>query len=343
MRFKLLSLIATFAVSMMINTSSAEAQRKNAVAFCVKGTKSYPITSSSTRCAKGYAKIGITATSKDNGTSGQVGPQGLPGADGPVGPQGPKGDTGATGANGADGAQGATGPKGDKGDAGFSGASRKELAPGVHFIGVNRAIAGIDAGAGVGSTDAALVRLLNGNSTTPGSYNGGGLGNKAIIGLTGYDKLPINQLQSISFSSKIDASNPPFANFYLNMLVDINCDELNPAYVMIVAEKNEQVRDGSYKTYNYVVTENSFRSVGGVYGLPIHGDVDGLPLTGLTNYNSGACLVDANIFDGGMPRNTIMPAILLATGDSNTNTPRFARIDNITVTTTAGTNTYDFD
>ena len=106
-----------------------------------------------------------------------AGPKGEPGGPGLQGAKGDRGDPGSPGGNG---------PKGDPGDKGDPGQGANDYS--VNAASVDRV------------ADGSLVLRTGGITNPPGAFTGAGTGNMAILGLAGFDGLPLASLASIDFS-----------------------------------------------------------------------------------------------------------------------------------------------
>lgn len=218
--------------------------------------------------------------------------------------------------------------------------------------------------------------LRTGGSTNPaGAFNGGGIGNKAILGVRGFNGLPLSSVQSIAVTwtnllgSGGPNFNPPGATVvttpYLNLLVDfaplvpggdirvLVCasDQLAPA---ITAAIGTYANPGGLNTLTY--SWSQLQSVI-IIGSPANPTPGGVPpsisVGGGTfdNAYSWAALKAANptaIFvdafpaptfaptgDGGMPAGAIVPAIVVVSGDSGNVTKSGKRLQSLLVNGTA--------
>lgn len=356
------TLSPALAETVYICVKSGKLNRRGAVV----GRKAY--LTANPRCARrGYRlqtlDLAAIAQPGPAGAPGETGPQGSSGSQGPTGPTGPTGATGATGATGPQGptgaqgpsgptgSTGATGPSGPQGEKGNNGAPGVEILTDVRTTDVNRSVTGLSMGAGTSGSNAVSLRLLAGTNSA-GAFNGGGTGNKAFLGFEGIEDTPVSQFQSLGFTSKRDAGSPNSHNGYVNLLVDLNCDKLNPDYAVLVIDYMTGGTTGGpqtagaadvFNTYLFQSTDSVFKAVGGKGGLPTHTSSTGGLLSTLTTSFPSACFVKANVFDGGFPRNTITDAVQIILGDSATTTAAHVIIDDVLINTTSTNFSYTFD
>lgn len=159
-----------------------------------------------------------------------AGPKGDPGSPGLKGAKGDRGDPGSPGGNGPKGdpgIKGDPGVKGDKGDPGVKGDPGPKGDPGQGANDYSVNAASVDRVA-----DGSLVLRTGGITNSPGAFTGGGTGNKAILGIAGFDGLPLASLASIDFSwTNVVGPGGPFYSPpssgnttvpWVNLLVDFN-------------------------------------------------------------------------------------------------------------------------
>jgi|GEM_PF-3199857 len=219
------------------------------------------------------------------------------------GPQGPAGDAGADGADGTDGRDGTDG-------------ASAALPAGVWLDGVNE----IDF---FSTADGLMMQAADTTAAgiLPGAFNGAGTGNKALLGLSDYDGMPVSDLSAISVTARQDRGG---SFFYFNMQVDCDGDGAWTAADGIVVVDSDTVAefalpaDGSLVTIDLDPTDAVFKMVGGPKAscgnLPSHlGGAAGSPLTDMP---AAAELWNGSTGDGGMPRSSPMAAILFVMGDS---------------------------
>jgi hypothetical protein len=246
----------------------------------------------------------------------------------PAGAQGPQGEEGVAGEPGSDGVQG---PAGDQGAAGGSG-----VPDGVWLDGVNRIrFYTTNDGVVIHADDTSALAP----ATPTGAFNGGGTGNKALVGLNGYDGRLVSEISEISVTAKQDRNS---SFFYMNMQVDCDGDGAwDPALDGIVVVDSDSLADfllpadGSFTTIDINPGDSIFKMVGGPKAscgnLPPHiGPGSGSPVP-LTDLPATALLFNGDIGDGGMPRDLEMAAILFVMNDSATKVARTMTIESITV------------
>lgn len=180
------------------------------------------------------------------------------------------------------------------------------------------------------------------NVNPAGGFTGGGTGNKAILGNLGFDNFPLSGLQTLRWRQKNLTPQQPYTtplDGYMNLVVELDpsgspgnyslfslCMDSGPVINIGVATTpapNELQLDWDVAAnYTQVVLD---KGVAGVVA-PVVG-VPGPPNTWpsrsyrvqdiLTAYPN-ARLRNANPADGGMPKNTIVAAVLRNMGDSGT-------------------------
>jgi hypothetical protein len=188
-----------------------------------------------------------------------------------------------------------------------------------------------------------------------GAYNGGGIGNKAILGFLGYDLLPLGALLDISWTWQNMAPQLPLIGNrrpYLNVVVDINGDDsvykifaipfgVAPALVNNLVETplGPNRFRYSWTPSNPVTTTQVVNQL-----LPVPPPVvaGGYPAPGAwpgTAYSvasivaawPNARLREVNSGDGGLPNGTVTAAIMLVTGDSGNQLLGAAMLEDITI------------
>ena len=156
-----------------------------------------------------------------------------------------------------------------------------------------------------------------------GRYVGSGTGNKAIVGLDGFDGLKLSDLSSVTLDAKMITGGT--GNFYMNFLVDLDCVKNEDVTTMTIADIRTNrriivwipsagiVQPDGYTRYNVSTTDAQWLIVGaptlGVGSNP-GGPATPLSLTGFPN----ACIVDGISADGGLLRNTSLPACVTGAG-----------------------------
>jgi hypothetical protein len=169
--------------------------------------------------------------------------------------------------------------------------------------------------------------------TEKGAFNGDGTGNKALIGLNGYNDMRVSDITNIQVTARRDRGS---SFFYFNMQVDCDGDgAFNAANDGIVVVDSDTLGDfalatGVTTTIDIVPADAVFKMVGGpkasCSNLPSHLGVVGSPLTDLP---ATARLWNGSTGDNGMPRDTEMAAVLFVMGDSVNQQSRTMTVDSI--------------
>ncbi len=150
-----------------------------------------------------------------------------------------------------------------------------------------------------------------------GAFVGGGRGNKGILELAGFDGLKLSDVGAVELDAKLVSGS--VGNFYMNFLVDLDCVKNEDLNTMTIADLRVNRRiivwipgagtaqpDG-YTRYSVTATDSAWLIVGSpTYGM---GQNPSGPATvlGLAGYPN-ACIIDGVSVDGGLPRNTSIPA-----------------------------------
>ena len=222
-------------------------------------------------------------------------------------------------------------PAGPAGPAGPSGA-------GLDFS-VNNAAVDVFPGAYVTLRAGGVI----GTPNVVGAYTGGGVGNKSIWGVQGFNGLPLGALTDVSFVWRnIVGPGGPFflppgaatvTTPYINLIVDfagtirvlvVLSDSLNG---LITNSIGTYINNGSNQmTYSWTNAQNVLIVNSPV--LPVPGGVPPAVTVGPTwldnSYNFAALVAanptavlrDAYPADGGLPAGAILPSVLFISGDS---------------------------
>ncbi len=247
--------------------------------------------------------------------------------------RGPRGKRGPRGPRGFRGRRGLAGPPGS------AGAPVYPVVPGVSAVTINRSYfqTGKDGSAFV------MLRLFD-NGASTGTFYGNGYGNKAMLGLTAFNRDAVADFESFSFRAKVPASSPRNRGVYANFIVDLACDALDPQYAIIVVDQPLSAGpQDAWNNYGFSADDAVFRSVGGRGGLPGHLDADADVLGVLTGNHPDACFVNADPFDNGMPKHTKLPSMLLVLGDSLTTSASHIYLDDLSATMDGVQYTYPLD
>jgi hypothetical protein len=182
------------------------------------------------------------------------------------------------------------------------------------------------------------VRLITKSmsGTNPLSfYNGGGLGNKAMLSLD-YPGL-VSDFRTLSFT--VRKPYDVVINFYVNILVkiDFSVDTWTNNDVILVLENPivDLNLTQNFQTFTFSYDQAIWVSVGGKGGLPpFLPPTVGAPLTTLTDYNI-ATFFNAVCLDGGFPKqNTHAGAFNIVIGDSVNTSYMVVDIQNVQIDNT---------
>ncbi len=188
------------------------------------------------------------------------------------------------------------------------------------------------------------LRSMGGTSSI-GAFYGNGIGNKSLIGLGGdsFAGKLVSEFQSIKYKTRELATNPSGSyNIYLNMLVDLNCNNNDPDYVLVISDQSATTVGAKGNWYSYQINANdlAFKSVIAKGGLPSHTGSVYATLTTVSAAHPTACFLAADVFDHGMKREQKLAPFLLIHGDSAYNKASAAQVDDIALT--VGTKTISF-
>lgn len=212
------------------------------------------------------------------------------------------------------------------------------LPPGVAAVEVNSASHTL-------TPEGLVFETLPSAANPPGAFNGPGAGNKAFFGFSGYDNTLLSALGTIVVRARRDQGTP---FFYLNLQVD--CDgngTWNDAVDGIVVVDPESLPGLALQTD--AMTDVTIRPSDPVFKIVGAGTPPGPLKCGLFSHLSSAPrpLTDApaaarlwngDTGDNGMPRGTVMPAILFVLGDSNNLAARKVTVERVTI----GAKVFDF-
>lgn len=177
-----------------------------------------------------------------------------------------------------------------------------------------------------------ILQIRTGGNVA-GGFNGIGLGNKSILGFSGFDGIALSTLTSFSYRWRDMApGNSPFLP-YANLVVDINGnDTVYKIFVMSVPGPVGSnpfsiiVNGDGTTTYTHIFGSNDLQVVNDIPPVVPYINV-GVPWQShsyrlsdiLASYPS-ARLRDIASGDAGLPKSpAITPSFLLIQGDSNTN------------------------
>ena len=181
-----------------------------------------------------------------------------------------------------------------------------------------------------------MLKCNTGGNVVNG-YNGGGLGNKSILGFDVLDGLGLASLISLSWTyTNLSPYIPnfwtkPYANLIIDLLgtdVTYRVGVIDPQVLALGMGAETSNPDGS-KTWTWNAAANAMLIVGSQFAPPIPVSF-GLP----AGTYPAASFTIANILtayplakfrrrsslDGGLPKTTVTPAFMLVEGDSGNNT-----------------------
>lgn len=195
-----------------------------------------------------------------------------------------------------------------------------------------------------GYQDGSIVLRTGSNANPAGAYTGGGTGNKAILGVSRFDQLPIAGLTAVSytFTNVVGPGGPFFippgagtvTTPYLNFVVDFGGGDLR---ICVACDDSlagaVTAAIGTYVNNGFNVLTYSWTAAMDV--LIVNAPPNPVPGGVLPNVNLGptwfdrtyrwADLIAANpaavlrdVFtgDGGMPAGAVTPGVCLVSGDS---------------------------
>lgn len=175
-----------------------------------------------------------------------------------------------------------------------------------------------------------------------GGYNGGGVGNKSILGIRAGDNLALGSLVNLAYTWLDLAPAIVGLVTYCNLIVDINGD--GSVYKVFVVDPtgapalntNTTVTngDGSKTTTfaaasNYVLVVDDLAGVIPIVNLGVGWQNHAYDIADILVVYPAAQLKEASSLDTGLPSLMVTPAFLLITGDSTSNKIRTYRLSNI--------------
>jgi hypothetical protein len=188
-------------------------------------------------------------------------------------------------------------------------------------------------------------------TSTAGAYNGGGTGNKAILGIQGFDGFPLSALLSLEVVWKevAPAQNPLAMEVYVNLIVEPDPVGHPGVYKIFVVSNTdapilcftETIPTPGTHDYTWLpappvpvmgpnvvqvvgpVSPNTFK-IGADPAIPSFNPVPPgtiwqsqcFTIASILAQYPSARLRDVNSGDGGLPAATVTPAILIIVGDS---------------------------
>lgn len=208
---------------------------------------------------------------------------------------------------------------------------------------------------------------LTGNPNEVGAFTGGGRGNKAVLGLFGFNGRKLSTLKDLSYTwTLVTGPGGPFYNPpggptvntpYANFLVDFNPsgpsdirilvvldDSLNPAITNSIGTyTNPPPPAGGSNVLTYGWSSSQNVLIVNAPPNPVPGGVapavsvganwpeNAYSFAALVAANPNAVLVDIFPNDGGMRAGTVLPAIVINSGDSGNLTRGGYRLSNLTI------------
>lgn len=204
---------------------------------------------------------------------------------------------------------------------------------------------GVNAGSHTLGSEGLVLATRETTANPPGAFNGPGAGNKAFLGFSDHDGVLLSALGPIVVRARRDEGTP---FFYLNLQVD--CDGSNtwddavdgvvivdsdalPALALETDAMTDVTIDPAAPIFKIV----GAGSPPGPLKCGLFSHLSDTPLP-LTSAPAAARLWNGDTGDNGMPRGTVMPAILFVLGDSNNLAARKVTVEKVTV----GGKVYDF-
>lgn len=212
------------------------------------------------------------------------------------------------------------------------------LPPGAAAVDVNSASHALTA-------EGLVFETLPSAANPPGAFNGPGAGNKAFFGFSGFDNVLLSALGPIVVRARRDQGTP---FFYLNLQVD--CDGngtwndavdgivvVDPESLPALALQTDAMTDVTINPADPVFKIVGAGSPPGPLKCGLFSHLSSTPLP-LTSAPAAARLWNGDTGDNGMPRGTVMPAILFVLGDSNNLAARKVTVERVTI----GGKVFDF-
>lgn len=221
------------------------------------------------------------------------------------------------GGNGSGGTQGPAGPQGPIGPQGPVGPScNGDLSVnGLLITTINKSEA-------FKVSDGIKVTLIGGTSSV-GNFYGGGTGNKAMVGVTAEDGLPLSQFNKIEITAK---HNTPSMYSYANIVVDLDGDFSTPQDRIILT-----MAAGLYMQHTNTMSTQVVHDTDSAWYVSSYGTVNPstvalnghlssgppLPLTNLkAQFPNSKISKSGMIYDGGYSRLCPTASVNLNVGDS---------------------------
>jgi hypothetical protein len=190
--------------------------------------------------------------------------------------------------------------------------------------------------------DEVLLLDVDPGNSAPGSFNGGGTGSKAILGINNFNNMNLAELESIQYTERSYSDQAIASILYINIQVDLYCDGSEVKILTADPEFTSQpiaVDAEGFETYRVEDSDNQFRAVGGlnsqdgntVIASPNNPGTGRLAsLDEISAEYPDACIVKTATGDGGMPKSpTETSGFLFVVGSSSTNYNTGAEIKEI--------------
>lgn len=196
--------------------------------------------------------------------------------------------------------------------------------------------------ASLAAANGVLTVKLDPGSNPIGAFVGGGAGNKAVVQLPGFNGVKLKDLTGIEMEMKGDPNQTPkdsMTPFYLNFVVDLNCDAsplpadatlaqvrsrrrivvFDPVHHFVRAQTTSLISTSEFSTIAITPSTPGWRIVGSPSaGLDTtQGGTGTLTTFDHVTYPN-ACIVDGISGDGGMFRNTAEPTCVTTAGLAST-------------------------
>jgi hypothetical protein len=184
-----------------------------------------------------------------------------------------------------------------------------------------------------------------------GAYNGGGVGNKAILGIQGFNGMPVGELNTIEFiwrEMEAAHTNPLALRVYVNLIIEPDPIGFPGVYKILTIQDTlgvvnvipTPIGPGRWD-YKWPTDANKLFLCVNPAGLPAPPNPvlsvwtnppPGVPfftavdntyftqtfrLADIVAAYPNAILVDASSGDGGLPNSSVIPAFLVVVGDSS--------------------------
>jgi hypothetical protein len=162
-----------------------------------------------------------------------------------------------------------------------------------------------------------------------GGFGGPGVGNRAIAGFHGYDRLPLANFTGVAFEAEL-LTGSPLIGPEIELVVDLGCDRA--AYALLnVTHANlgaaTPLADDRSR-WEVLASQPKFTAIGGVNDpvtgalivpdADFHPDVPPASLDALVANFPAACLRNADIGASALPKATATSAVLLTLGKAST-------------------------